>query len=189
MINCTVCGYDKNPDGSEFCDACGAELPSTVAEPTPKVAIEPAVTTIEPEPEATLIPQPAPVPVSTPITPPTHNPIPAGKNAKLVAKQPNAPISEFPLENNALIGIFDPDLGPVDIDLEDFAGNETVSRHHAEIYQDGGIWKVKDLGSTNGVFIKPTGQTRFSARITTPESLNPGDELAIAKIRFVFQST
>lgn len=184
MIDCTVCGYDKNPDGSEFCDACGAELLGVVAEPTPEVAIEPAVTIIEPE--ETLIPQPTPVP--TPITPPTHNPIPTGKNAKLIAKQPNAPIPEFLLENNALIGIFDPDLGPVDIDLEDFAGNETVSRHHAEIYQDGGVWKVKDLGSTNGVFIKPTGQTRFSARITTPESLNPGDELAIAKIRFVFQS-
>ena len=27
MITCPVCGYDKNPGNSEFCDACGAELP------------------------------------------------------------------------------------------------------------------------------------------------------------------
>ena len=191
MINCTVCGYDKNPDGSEFCDACGAELQSAVVEPTNDVVIEPPTLIPTPEPVAEIStpePEPAPVPIPTPVTPPTHSPIPTSINAKLVAKQPNAPIPEFPLETNALIGIFDPDLGPVDIDLEDFAGNETVSRHHAEIYQDAGIWKVKDLGSTNGVFIKPTGQSRFSARITTPESLNPGDEVAIAKIRFVFQS-
>ena len=187
MINCTVCGYDKNPDGSEFCDACGAELQSAVAEATNETTIEPPTLTPQPVAEETSIPEPSPEPIPT-FTPPTDSPIPTGTNAKLIAKQPNAPIREFPLENNALIGIFDPDMGPVDIDLEDFAGNETVSRHHAEIYQEGETWKVKDLGSTNGVFIKPTGQTRFSARITTPESLNPGDELAIAKIRFVFQS-
>lgn len=191
MINCTVCGYDKNPDGSEFCDACGAELQSTPAPVSDNPTVEPSIP-ISQSVEETFVPEPAPEPISenpsAPIAPPTHNPIPTGTNAKLIAKQPNAPIPEFPLENNALVGIFDPDMGPVDIDLEDFAGNETVSRHHAEIYQDAGIWKVKDLGSTNGVFIKPTGQTRFSARITTPESLNPGDELAIAKIRFIFQS-
>ena len=38
-------------------------------------------------------------------------------------------------------------------------------------------------------FIKPMGQTRFGARITTPESLNFGDEVAIAKIRFLFQNS
>ena len=183
MINCTVCGYDKNPDGSEFCDACGAELQTAVAEPTNDVPVEPPTPIPQPVAETST-----PEPIHIPVTPPTHNPIPTSTNVKLVAKQLNAPIPEFPLENNALIGIFDPDMGPVDIDLEDFAGNETVSRHHAEIYQDAGTWKVKDLGSTNGVFIKPMGQTRFSARITTPENLNPGDELAIAKIRFVFQS-
>lgn len=191
MINCTVCGYDKNPDGSEFCDACGAELQSTATTAPDNPTVEPSTPTSQPK-EETFVPEPAPEPISAPITPSTlptpHNPLPTGTNAKLVAKQPNAPIAEFPLEHNALIGIFDPDMGPVDIDLEDFAGNETVSRHHAEIYQDAGIWKVKDLGSTNGVFIKPMGQTRFSARITTPESLNPGDQLAIAKICFVFQS-
>ncbi|MDJ0742170.1 MAG: FHA domain-containing protein [Xenococcaceae cyanobacterium MO_167.B27] len=190
MITCTVCGYDKNPDGSEFCDACGAELQSTVAAPTNNATVDPFVPTSQPLDETfiteTPAPEPSPATTSPSLTP--HNPLPTGTTARLIAKQPNAPIAEFPLENNALIGIFDPDMGPVDIDLEDFAGNETVSRHHAEIYQDAGVWKVKDLGSTNGVFIKPVGQTRFSARITTPESLNSGDEVAIAKIRFVFQS-
>ena len=70
--------------------------------------------------------------------------------------------------------------GPVDIDLESFPGNETISCQHAEIYQEGGVWKIQDLDSTNGVFIKPTGQTRFNAKITQPEIINPGDEIAIA---------
>ena len=188
MITCTVCGYDKNPDGSEFCDACGAELQSAIAEPIDNTTVEPPIPNPQTVDETFVSEVPAPETTPVTSTPTPHNPLPIGTNARLIAKQPNAPIPEFPLENNALIGIFDPDMGPVDIDLEDFAGNETVSRHHAEIYQDAGVWKVKDLGSTNGVFIKPMGQTRFSARITTPESLNPGDELAIAKIRFVFQS-
>lgn len=208
MINCTVCGYDKNPEGSEFCDACGAELQNAVTESTDTVTIEPPIIKKPVEPpilkrppksetvEETVItatPEPeTPIPiVSEPTTPPPmpHTPQPIGMTAQLIAKQPNAPVSEFPIENNVLIGIFDPDMGPVDIDLEDFAGNETVSRHHAEIYQDAGVWKIKDLGSTNGVFIKPMGQTRFGARITVPESLNSGDEVAIAKIRFLFQLT
>ncbi len=47
---------------------------------------------------------------------------------------------------------------------------------------------VKDLGSVNGVFIKPAAQTRFRARITTPETLNSGDEIALGKVRFLFQT-
>ena len=174
MITCTVCGYDKNPDGLEFCDACGAELQSTA----------PSLETVEIE--DTSISTPPPPDKNSVTSPPTLQP--TTTTARLVAKQPNAPITEFPIEGSALIGIFDPDMGPVDIDLEDFSGNETVSRNHAEIYQEAGVWKIKDLGSTNGVFIKPMGQTRFGARITTPESLNSGDEIAIAKIRFLFQS-
>ncbi|TAF11313.1 MAG: FHA domain-containing protein, partial [Nostocales cyanobacterium] len=126
MITCSACGYDKNPDNAEFCEACGSELQTAI-----------------PSPQA---PQP---PTTDPIFPtPTTN-------AKLIAKQPSPPIAEYPLDNNAIVGIFDPDSGPVDIDLEIFSGSETVSRNHAEIYPEMGTWKVKDLGSTNGIFIKP----------------------------------
>ncbi|MFW6295718.1 MAG: FHA domain-containing protein, partial [Halothece sp.] len=108
---------------------------------------------------------------------------------KLVSKVPNSPISEFLLgKKSVIIGIFDPNSSPIDIDLQPFLGSDTVSRQHAEIYQENGIWKIKDLGSTNGIFLKPSGQRRFSARITQPEVLNIGDEIAIAKIRFLFQA-
>ncbi|WP_066423560.1 FHA domain-containing protein [Anabaena sp. 4-3] len=167
MNTCSTCGYDQNPDNAEFCGACGSELQTLTAPTTP---ITPAPTIIQPE----IPPTPAPIPTST--------------TARLTAKQSGSPVPEFIIESNAIVGVFDPDMGPVDVDLEAFFGGETVSRNHAEIYQEQGIWKVKDLGSTNGVFIKPLGQTRFGARITIPETLNHGDEIAFGKVRFLFQS-
>lgn len=186
-IVCQACGYDKNPSGAEFCDACGSELPTSGSTLTPEPApFEPA-----PFESAPFEPAPfesAPVPPPTPV--PTPAPVPFGATtARLVAKQANAPTSEFSIDStSAVVGIFDPDMGPVEVDLEGFQGGETVSRQHAELYYDGGTWKVKDLGSTNGVFIKPANQSRFGARITAPQVLNSGDEIAFAKVRFLFQS-
>jgi FHA domain len=221
-ITCNVCGYEQNPKGAEFCDACGAELATEVAAistppsappiPSPVVNIpDPSAPTVIQEPVANIppppqpsssssaypdtlvIPVPQPTPISMPQPIPVSMPQPfinvsTANTARLVAKQANAPVPEFSIAGSALVGIFDPDQGPVDIDLESFAGGETISRQHAEIYLEGGIWKVKDLGSTNGVFIKPGGQSRFNARITAPTPLNPGDEIAIAKVCFTFHS-
>ena len=183
-ILCTSCGYDKNPDASEFCEACGAELSIT---DSPSVST-PVESIPVPEAPSFVEPQTSPLPSEPETVPAPTLSQTSPESAKLVAKQPNAPISEFFLESNAIVGIFDPDTGPVDIDLEEFSGSETISRNHAEIYQEEGVWKIKDLGSTNGVFIKPAHQSRFGARITTPETINAGDEVAIAKVRFLFHS-
>ncbi len=182
-IVCTVCGYDKTPDASEFCDACGAELPINTNPILDKLPIEstPEIT-VDFETESPFNPTPIIV---------TDSSLTTSENqliGSLIAKQNNAPNPEFSLEDFNVIGIFDPDTGPVEIDLEGFLGAETVSRQHAEIYQESGVWKIKDLGSTNGVFIKTLGQKRFSARITSPTIINNGDEIAIAKIRFLFQT-
>ena len=180
-ITCDACGYE-NVEGTEFCEACGSELTAASPEPTPVPV--PEKTPPEPSfPEETEVIPPQPEPQPTP------TPTPVTSAVKLVSKVPNAPIPEFPIEEeSAVIGIFDPDSGPVDIDLEQFPGSDTVSRQHAEIYQENGVWKIQDLGSTNGIFLKPSGQRRFSARITQPEALNIGDKIAIAKIRFLFQT-
>jgi hypothetical protein len=167
MITCPACGYDQNPEDAEFCGTCGSELQTPVA-------IAPTVIQTEIGASPTTEPQ---TPPSFPTT-----------AAKLISKQTGSPIPEFTLDSNAIVGIFDPDTGPVEIDLEKFFGGETVSRNHAEIYPEAELWKVKDLGSTNGVFIKPVGQTRFGARITTPETLKSGDEIAFGKVRFLFQT-
>jgi len=109
---------------------------------------------------------------------------------KLIPKQVGAPIPEFIIDNNnAIIGKFNPDIGPVEIDLDRFYGDDTVSSTHAEIYFKNNQWQIKDMGSTNGIYIKPTGKTRFGYRINKPEILNSGDEIAIGKIRLLFLIT
>lgn len=176
-ITCPSCSYD-NLDDAEFCEVCGTELNTATSVPAP------------PEPVSNSSPE------LFPFTPPfeevdlfpKNEPLtfPTATTARLVAKQANAPQPEFRLDGVALVGVFDPDMGPVDIDLENFAGGETVSRHHGEIYPEAGNWMIKDLGSTNGIFIKPKGQSRFGARITSPTCLNPGDEVAFGKVQFVW---
>lgn len=191
-ITCPECRYD-NLDGTEFCDACGFELGAAAV-------AAPAVQTSPPQPQiavhstplaATVVQTPTPQPQPQPQIAVHSTPVPVGAisaTARLICKQAGSPIPEFAIDSSVLIGKFDPDMGPVDIDLEGFPGDETVSRNHAEIYQEAGVWKIKDLGSSNGVFIKPAGQPRFGARITMPEALNSGDEIAIAKVRFLFQT-
>lgn len=93
---------------------------------------------------------------------------------------------EFLLDKNRLIvgriGLDEPES--VDINLSCFSGANTVSGKHAGIYQEAGEWNVIDLGSTNGTFIKRTGEQRFSKRITAPEILNSGMRLPLAKFAF-----
>ncbi|AFY83806.1 FHA domain-containing protein [Oscillatoria acuminata] len=190
-ITCPVCG-SENPDTSEFCEACGQELggPATVgAPPLPPKLDDTVIDIFSPggSSKETVRLEPAPGDFLPPPPPPPPPQI-AG-TARLICKQPGVPTSEFLLDgSNALIGKFDPDTGPVDVDLEGFPGDEHISRLHGEIYAENGLWKIKDIGSVNGIFIKPLGQGRFGARITLPEALKPGDEIAIAKIKFLFQS-
>jgi serine/threonine protein kinase len=106
--------------------------------------------------------------------------------AYLIYKKQGITISEFALEGRNLIGKFDPDMGSVAIDLEAFSGAETISRRHAEIYREGKQWKIQDLGSTNGVFIKRAGQPRFSGRVTTPQTISTSDEISFGKVTFTF---
>lgn len=95
---------------------------------------------------------------------------------------------EIPLAGERLVvGRFDPETGPVDIDLSSAPEGEQISRQHGELYREGdGQWYVRDLGSTNGVFVKGKGDTSFGPRITAPRALSSGDELAFGNARFVF---
>jgi FHA domain len=195
MIDCPACGA-PTPANSEFCDTCGHAFEGLPAAATPA-----PISTELPLP---FSPAPTPAPISTELPAPSQSstavsPQPAfqsnapaftsaSNTARLVSKQAGAPISEFNLETNNLIGRFDSDTGPVDIDLENFSGDDTISRIHAEIYYESGQWKVKDLGSTNGIFLKTVGDARFGTRITVPTPINHGDEIALGKVRFLFQS-
>ena len=188
-ITCPQCGHKENPPGTQYCDVCGYEFISApVEELSPP---EPSKIEQIPPPFYSSYFETATTKIQVTEPQPNFNsptPVASMNTARLITKQVGSPASEFVLEENNLIGRFDPDSGPVEIDLEGFVGADYISRHHAEIYREGGQWKIKDLGSENGVFIKSVNQSRFNPRITTPEILNSGDEVAFGKIRFLFQS-
>jgi pSer/pThr/pTyr-binding forkhead associated (FHA) protein len=97
---------------------------------------------------------------------------------------------EIPLFGQRLVvGRFDPETGPVDIDLSESAESGHISRQHGELSREpDGSWTVRDLGSTNGVFVK-SADASFGPRITAPRSLKDGDEVAFGNARFIFKST
>jgi hypothetical protein len=112
-----------------------------------------------------------------------------GANPRLTGLRYGAPTGdEYPLLGQQLVvGRFDSETGPVDIDLSQAPESEQISRQHAQLYRESdGRWFVKDLGSTNGVFVKPSGAATFGPRITTPQPLNSGDEVAFGNARFTF---
>ncbi|NES08414.1 MAG: FHA domain-containing protein [Okeania sp. SIO2F4] len=215
-ITCNLCFYDRNADKNQFCEICGSEIraSTTLFEAQEKgIKDREAKTFLQSDEQQLNLNQninnyPQKTPVSTNIptskTPiiepgqkanisPTNSTNPTlinGTVAKLISKQVGAPITEFIIDsNNAIIGKFDPNIGPVEIDLDGFYGDETVSSTHAEISFENNQWQIKDMGSTNGIYIKPTGKTRFGYRINKPEILNSGDEIAIGKIRLLFLIT
>ncbi len=111
--------------------------------------------------------------------------------AKLGIKKFGAPTGEFiPLQGERLVvGRFDASSGPVDIDLSGLGGQEHISRRHAELYREAGRWTVRDLGSTNGVYIKHKGETGFSPRLQEPTPLVDGDELAFGNLMLIFHQS
>ena len=112
--------------------------------------------------------------------------------ARLLAVRYGAPTGdEIPLIGQRLVvGRFDPETGPVDIDLSESAESGHISRQHGELYREGdGSWMVRDLGSTNGVFVKSGDAASFGPRITAPRPLQDGDEVAFGNARFIFKTS
>jgi pSer/pThr/pTyr-binding forkhead associated (FHA) protein len=116
-------------------------------------------------------------------------PAPAAfRPGQLIFKRFGALTTEaIPLQGPRLVvGRFDASTGPVEIDLTGVAGAENISRRHAELFFDGG-WKVRDLGSTNGVFIKRATEDAYSPRLVEPTEVKDGDELAFGNVILVFK--
>jgi pSer/pThr/pTyr-binding forkhead associated (FHA) protein len=123
------------------------------------------------------------------IVPPPAAPGTAPANARLLPRQFGAlGNNAFPLNGVRLsVGRFDPSTGPVDIDLSGMPGESHVSRRHGEMYLENGRWMVRDLGSTNGIYVKHPGDASFGPRLQSPQELSNGDEIAFGNVMFVYQ--
>jgi len=167
-MKCPTCDADI-PEGTTICPDCGMEI--TSAQPT-EVAQEP---------------QPV-APPSPPVSPVA--PSVAGAARLLLKRGGVLTGEEFPIGGRVIIGRFHEETGPVDVDLSHLPEGGYVSRQHAEIYQDAsGQWFVKDLGSTNGTYLRSseTGQyQRLPSNQPTP--IKDGDEVVFGNVHFVFRT-
>jgi hypothetical protein len=116
---------------------------------------------------------------------------PIAPRARLIVKRFGAPTGEeiALLGERLVVGRFDPETGPVDIDLSASQESVHISRQHGELYREAdGRWFVRDLGSTNGIFVKSQTAVGFGPRITAPQPLADGDEVAFGNARFLFRT-
>lgn len=180
---CPVCSA-KNSTDITFCQDCGSELGNDIQSDSSSYRQE---SSIESENKVEILDGQNVSSIST-----QNEQISQSENtfatAKLIAKSPNSPIKEFILEESPLlVGKFDPETGPVDIDLEKFPDAEYISKTHAEIFYENGSWKVKDLDSTNGVFLRKIGEASRDKVVNQAIVLNSGIQVFFGKICFIFQ--
>ena len=87
----------------------------------------------------------------------------------------------YPINPPAVIGRFDPAVGPIEVDLGPLDEGRYVSRKHAKIVCEDGVWKLVDLGSSNGTFF-----LRSDFEKVDEVELTEGSEFALGNARFVF---
>jgi hypothetical protein len=90
----------------------------------------------------------------------------------------------FPVNPPTIIGRFDPAVGPIDVDLGTLPEGAYVSRKHAKISYENGVWMIKDLGSSNGTYV-----LRDDFEKVDEAPIADGQEIALGNARFVFHIT
>ncbi len=188
-------------------------LPSPVPDlvpPDPLVAPDPLSALLENSLES---PVPLPVPPPPPLAGPPTGAFPSPTTQAQVSKTvspPAMPVSgaigpktqlqqqtayllhlqtntqvELP-QNLSIIHIGKPnDRVPPDIDVSGFANSDIVSRIHADIRVEGGIYYIEDVGSSNGTYIN-----NMPLAPGNRHRLRPGDRVSLGKgdlVTFLFQ--
>ncbi|MEG3439663.1 FHA domain-containing protein [Pannus brasiliensis CCIBt3594] len=183
MSVCPNCGATVQTDAT-FCGQCGYSLQGAVpsaVESEPE--LEPIPSAVSSPPPAPAAPPPVPAaPVATPpaattlqVETPSFLHVQTDRNLELPA-------------HLSVIHIGKPnDRVPPDIDVSGFPDSDIVSRVHADIRAEGGIYYIEDSGSANGTYINhtplPPGN-RHRLRAGDRISLGKGD-----KVTFIFQIT
>ena len=206
-VQCSL-GHE-NPDGSAFCDECGEPLsgaaPVAVAaapQPAPSIASAPAGSEVCPS-CGSLNPagesfcsncgamlgtaadaNAAPVVAAQPVAAaPVMTSAPAALSARLIVEADN---QEFDLsgKDNIMIGREDAvsNIFP-DVDLTPHGGEEGgVSRMHAHIFVENGLYMLEDENSTNFTFLN---RQKLTAK--TPMALHDNDEIKLGRVLLRFK--
>jgi hypothetical protein len=90
--------------------------------------------------------------------------------------------TRFALPAKGTVGRFDPEVGPVDVDLGDVPEAAYVSRRHAEVERTESGWVLRDLGSSNGLFVYEDGWQRVEEA-----ALSDGAMVALGNAKFTFR--
>ncbi|MBN1136891.1 MAG: zinc ribbon domain-containing protein [Anaerolineae bacterium] len=138
--------------GDTFCSNCGASL---------KAAPAPAVAPAEAAP----------------------SPSPAAVGPRLVVVASGAEIP-LPAKAEILLGREDPVSGIFpDVDMTPHGGDEGgISRRHARMIVDGGLYFVEDLDSTNYTYVN---KQKLVSK--TPQVVSDGDEIRLGRVSLVFK--
>lgn len=161
---CIMCGAELEP-GDKYCSDCGALQPASTFLPPAAVGGSEGGAAPAPEPE----PEPAAAVV------PVRGP-------RLVVTASGAEIP-LPAKDEILIGREDPVSGIFpDVDLTPHGGEEGgVSRRHARIVVEGGVYSLVDLNSTNFTYLN---KQRLAP--DTRQPLKDGDEVRFGRIALLF---
>ncbi|MEM8777596.1 MAG: FHA domain-containing protein [Cyanobacteria bacterium P01_G01_bin.49] len=179
--SCPTCGKEITEQDEIYCSVCGTELAEVREQSSP-------VPDIKPKPLATEL-------LTNKITEQKEEhqafqPSLGEAKAKIILKRGGVLTEKTFLISGkqAIIGRFDPDSGPVDIDLSCLEAAEVdyLSRHHAKIWcNDFGEWFLKDLGSKNGSFFRSPPDLKFE-RVTGEQQIRKGYEIALGNVQFEF---
>ncbi len=179
MIKCQVCGSEQS-DNSQFCDECGTKLDRQ----TENSAVHTQISESPFYQSANVTSVGIPAILDEEIVE-DDSLLAADKSdnrnvhAGLVIERGNSVGKEFVLVSNEnYIGRWDADNGVFpDVDLDAFDNEAKVSRRHARIMYQNGVYSVEDLGSTNGTYVN-RGRRLIPG---TPHRLNDGDEIIVGK--------
>jgi len=179
MAQCSTCGSNV-PDQATVCADCGMELKGNASTAPASVAPPP----IASRPVAPAAPVPG-VPAMPTTTPPACE----TAHGRITLRRGGILTNEvFQLGEHVVIGRFDVESGPVDVDLSALPESSYLSRRHAELWKTGsGQWLIKDLGSQNGTFVRSAPGPQF-ARVTQDHPVGDGDEIAFGNARFEFRA-
>ena len=209
MKTCLTCGASV-ADDAEVCPDCGMEFESAPAASVPQIAPasnsgdsagynvdfgnefgDNSATPVDVDASNFEFSGSEPTVVldkSEPVATPAPAAATATDTAHITLRRGGALTNEtFRFASGAVVGRFDPDSGPVDVDLAPLPEASYVSRHHAEFRRDGGNnkWFIRDMGSSNGTFWRAHGAGAFS-RLSGEQELNAGDEISLGNARFEF---